>query len=338
MKSLFLAVTAALALLVSCSKDYNEIMESSVGGVVNVSFAHDESPTRTFFGTTATAEAWEKELKAVTMYVFNRSGNLILQRAFSAEELSGKQAVFALPDVVVGDSYDFYAVANLQPGGITNKASLLAALENDASAYNGTFADVSNAAKRSGGFVMSGFTTKAIAAAGSSTDVTIVLKRTVAKIAIEITPSAAFGSVYPGALRINNAIITKAASQTPVIKPETISTGTMLFRATQVSDAAAGKFRNLFYIYENGSLAAGSRVKLSLTATYDKDGNFSTTGDQTLMSYDVELAGTSAGAIQRNGYYRIAITVNGLEGSDATLSITPAEWETPATQTIQVGV
>lgn len=338
MKTLFLAATAALTLLVSCSKDYNEIMDASQGAVVSVSFKNEEPSSRAFFGTTSTAEAWEKELKAVTMYVFDSAGKLALQRAFSAGELSGKQAVFALPDVTAGDNYDFYAVANLQPSGITNKASLLAALEKDASVYNGAFADVTNAAKRPGGFVMTGFTTKAIAAAGSSTDVTIVLKRTVAKIAIEVTPSDAFGSVYPGAFRINSVTVSKAASQTPVIKPATLSPGTMNFRSTQMSNAASGKYRNLFYIYENGNLAAGSRVKLSLNGTYDKDGNFTTTDDQTSMSYDVELSGMGSGAIQRNGYYRVAVTVNGLSGNDATLTITPAEWETPATQTIQVGV
>lgn len=338
MKSLFLAAMAALALLVSCSKDYNEILDASKGGLVTVSFKSEELSSRVFFGTTSVAEAWEKELKSVTMYVFDGSGNLHLQRDFSSGELSGKQAVFALPDVTAGDTYDFYAVANHHPAGITNKASLLAALEKDASVYNGTFAEVTNAARRSDGFVMTGFTTKAIAAAGSSTDVTIVLKRTVAKVAIEITPSDAFGSVYPGGVRINSVTISKAASQTPIIKSATLSTGVMNFSSTQVSNAASGKFRNLFYIYENGNLAAGSRVKLTLNATYDKDGNFSTTGDQTPMSYDVELSGTSAGAIQRNGYYRVAITVNGLSGNDASLTITPAEWETPATQTIQVGI
>ncbi len=55
------------------------------------------------------------------------------------------------------------------------------------------------------------------------------------------------------------------------------------------------------------------------------------------MTYEVELDGAAGGEIRRNGYYRVDVTINGLTGQDATLTITPAEWESPVTQTVELG-
>lgn len=339
MKKLFLAATVALALFASCSKDSNALIDNVKGSVVEVSFVDEQPGTRAFFATTAAAEAWEKNLSSVTMFIFNASGNLITQRAFNASEIAAKSASFALPGVAPGENCDFYAVANLTGiSGITTKATLLALLESNAASFNGTFAEVSTAAKRADGFVMSGTASKAVAAAGSTTSVALTLKRTVAKIAVQATQSAGFGSIYSGAVRVNSVSIGKAASQSPVIKPATASTGTMNYTYTQNSNVSGGNYQNLFYIYENGTLAAGSRVTLTINATYDGDGNFTTTTDQTPMTYTLELDGDAAGAISRNGYYRVAITINGLSGSDATMAITVADWETPVTQTVNLGM
>ena len=90
----------------------------------------------------------------------------------------------------------------------------MALLERNAASYNGTFAEVSAKAKRTGGFVMSGTASETVAAAGSSTDVTITLKRTVTKVAVQVTPSPQFGSLYQGAVRINSIILSNGATQT----------------------------------------------------------------------------------------------------------------------------
>lgn len=337
MKNLILAATAVLVFLCSCSKQDNEIIESLNGGLVNVSFVDEPSTTRAFFGTTAAAESWEKTLSSMTIFVFNNSGNLLIRRAFSSAELTDKRATFSIPGVTAGNSCDFYVVANIAAPEVANKTGLLAFLENTPVSYNGTFVEVSTKGKRSGGFVLSGNTIQTIAAAGTTTNVPVTLKRTVAKVAIEITPSAAFGSLYSGAIRVDNITIKKAAAQTPVFQPTTVNAGSRTFTSTQMSNSAAGKFQNLFYLYENEALAAGNRVVATITATYDSDGNFSTPAGQMPVTYDVELTGDN-GAIKRNGYYRMAININGLAGSDCTMSITVADWETPVTQTINVGI
>ena len=215
MKNLFLAAAIALGLLVSCNKEGNEIYETSKGAVATVSFTDEEPATRAFFGSTAAA------LNTVTIFVIDPSGDLLVKRSFSAAELSAKKAIFALPDAVPGTVCEFYAVANLDVADVGDKTTLMALLERDAASYNGTFAEVSAKAKRTGGFVMSGSASKAVAAAGSSTDVAITLKRTVAKVAIQVTPSPQFGSLYQGAVRINSITLSNGATQTPVFPPAT---------------------------------------------------------------------------------------------------------------------
>lgn len=336
MKKLFLAATVALGLLVSCNKEESEIRATSKGAVVTVSFTDEEPTTRAFFGSTAAAETWEKTLNTLTMFVFNPSGDLLVKRQFSAAELSAKEATFALPDAVPGNVCEFYAVANLDMAQVNSADVLTAMLEQDAAAYNGTFADVSTSAKRTGGFVMSGMISKAVAAAGATTDVAITLKRTVAKVAVQVTPSPQFGSFYQGAVRINSITLSNGATQTPVFPTKT-DPGTFNFSTTQASDAASGIYRNLFYLYESPARNVGSRIKATIDATYDRDGDFSTAAGQSSMTYEVELDGAAGGEIRRNGYYRVDITINGLSGQDATLTITPAEWESPVTQTIELG-
>ena len=216
MKNLFLAAAAALGLLVSCNKEDNEIYETSKGAVATVSFTDEEPATRAFFGSTAAAETWEKALNTVTIFVIDPSGDLLAKRSFSAAELSAKKATFALPNAVPGTVCEFYAVANLDMAQVNSSDVLTAMLEQDAASYNGTFAEVSAKAKRTGGFVMSGSASKAVAAAGSSTDVAITLKRTVEKVAVQVTPSPQFGSLYQGAVRINSITLSNSATQTQI--------------------------------------------------------------------------------------------------------------------------
>lgn len=336
MKKLFLAAAVALGLLVSCNKEESEIRATSKGAVVTVSFTDEEPTTRAFFGTTAAAETWEKTLNTLTMFVVDPSGEILVKRSFSAAELSAKKATFALPDATPGNVCEFYAVANLDMTQVNSADVLTAMVEQEAAAYNGSFADISTKAKRTGGFVMSGMASKAVAAAGTTTDVAITLKRTVAKVAVQVTPSPQFGSLYQGAVRINSITLSNGATHTPVFHAD-YNPGFFNFSTTQAADAASGKYRNLFYLYESPARNVGSRIKATIDATYDRDGDFSTAAGQSSMTYEMELDGAAGGEIRRNGYYRVDIMINGLSGQDATLTITPAEWESPVTQTVELG-
>lgn len=111
----------------------------------------------------------------------------------------------------------------------------------------------------------------------------------------------------------------------------------MTFSHTQTPASASDKYNSLFYTYENGTLAASSRVLLEIEATYDMDGSSSTTDDRSEVTYSVELTGKAAGEILRNGYYRIAANITGLVGQECAVSVTVADWETPVTQSVELG-
>lgn len=340
MKKIFIAAFAAVS-LIACNKDIDMAITPdnsslSDGAVVTMTFT-DETTTRAFFAEAATAETWEKSLSALSVYVFNAKGDLITERSFTASELSAKSATFALPHATAGTTCDFYAVANMSLSGIATKSALLAKLETAAADYNGTFAEVSTKAKRSGGFVMSAGVSKAVAAEGSTTSVALTLKRTVAKVAVKTSIDATFAAKYSGTLTVTSTKLLRAASQTPIIAPATPTPGAMTYTHTQTAAAASGKFNNLFYLFENGALAEASRVTLEITATYDADGNSSTTADRMEVVYTVPLTGKAGGEITRNGYYRVAANLTGLVGQDCQVAVSVAEWETPVTQSVDLG-
>ena len=275
-------------------------------------------------------------MSSLSIFVFDNADNLIIRRDFTPAELSSKSATFALPKSTAGTECLFYAVANYDASSAKTRTALMALVEDSATAYNGTFAEVSTAAKRSGGFVMSGSVTKTIGAVNTTTNIGITLKRTVAKIALQTTIDPSFADKYAGTLTINSVKLSKAASQSLVVAG-TPTPGAMTFSHTQTPAAASGKYNALFYIFENGALAVGSRILLEINATYDSDGSTSTTDDRSEVTYSVELTGTSAGEILRNGYYRVAANITGLVGQDCAVSVTVADWETPVTQNVELG-
>ena len=335
-------ILSAIALIacISCTKnpaDEPPLTPDKGTPAVSIRFTSEPAAadTKAFFD--ASTETWEKALHTLTVLVFDNTGALMVQRDFTAAELAAKKAVFAIPKGTAGATCDFYAVANTPVTNITTKTGLSALLESSAADYNGTFAEVTSKAKRTGGFVMSGSVSKALAASGTQTEVAITLKRTVAKVALQVSLAPDFASKYRGAVRINSVKLSKAAVQTPIIKPAAPNTGAMSYTFTQSSNAVSNTYQNLFYIYENGALSTGSRVLLEMNATYDLDGNFSTTLDQAAMTYSVELDGKSGGLIERNGYYKVSAVLNGLVGNTISLTVSAADWEVPVTQSVNLG-
>jgi len=306
MKNHLFAVAALAALtFASCDKDNEQPSPTPVdtdGTCVRITLCEAEGgDTRTFFDTTAAAEAWEKTLTSLCVLAFDDAGSLLVRRDFTSSELTAKSATFALPKSAAGTTCTFYAVANLDVTDVKSAAGVQSLVERSAAAYNGTFAEVSTKAKRPGGFVMSGFKTQTVGAVNSTTAVGITLKRTVAKVALQTTIDPSFAEKYGGTLTIHSVKLSKAASQT-LVMAGTPAPGAMTFTHTQTPAAASGKHNSLFYVYENGPLAAGSRVLLEIGATYDMDGNAATADDRSDVTYSVELSGKAAGDILRNGY------------------------------------
>lgn len=340
-KHLFAAVAMASALFTACDKDNDPILPhpaDTEGARVSVTLTEsDDAHTRAFFDTTATAEMWEKSLSSLSVFAFDNAGSLIVRRDFTSAELAARSAVFSLPKSAAGTSCSFYAIANLDASSVKSRVDLTALVERSAADYNGSFAEVSSKALRPGGFVMSGMKMLTVGAVNTTTSVGITLKRTVAKVALQTTIDPEFSQKYGGTLTIRSVKLSKAASQSLVMAGSAPSPGAMTFTHSQTPAAASGKFNSLFYLYENGPQTAGSRALLEIGATYDLDGNAATTDDRSEVTYTVELAGKAAGEILRNGYYRISANITGLVGQECAVSVSVADWETPVTQTVNLG-
>ncbi len=331
----FAVLTASI--LTSCNKDANFVTPAAPNlgedvSTISLTLTDEDSATR---AASATAKTWEKSLSSLTVFAFDDEDELLLSREFLSTELSALKATFALPKSSAGTTCTFYAVANYDASSVGNLTQLLALIDSSTAAYNGTYSEVTTKAMRTGGFVMSGYLSKAVGAVNTTTEIGITLKRSIAKVEVATVIGSTFASKYPGAtLTINSAKISKAASQGRVIAASTPSTGSMVYTHTQTPSSALG---NLFYIFENGTLAVGSRVLLELNATFDRDGNTATTYDRFEVVYPIELSGQSAGNILRNGYYYIAATINGIVGQDCDVTITVADWESPVTQSVSLG-
>ena len=339
-KILFAATALAAALFASCDKEtetMNPLQPGTTDGAqVTITLSGADAETRAFFDTTAKAESWESSLSSLSVFAFDNGGGLIIRRDFTSSELASKSATFSLPKSAAGTECSFYAVANYDASSAKTLAALTALVEKSAADYNGTFAEVSSAAKRSGGFVMSGMKSQTVGAVNSTTNVGITLKRTVAKVVLQTTIDESFADKYAGTLTINSVKLSKAASQSLVVSGEP-TPGAMTFSHTQTPATASEKMNNLFYIFENGTLTAGNRILLEINATYDSDGSASTTDDRSEVTYSVELTGKAAGEILRNGYYRVEANITGLVGQDCAVSVTVADWETPVTQNVELG-
>lgn len=342
MKKFFFAAIAMTVMLASCSKNAENLstVEPVDGPQVYVTL-QAENQSRAFFDNTATAEAWEKSINSLDLYVFDKNGNIVLKRKLSSSEINAKSARFALPNSTAGTQCSFYVVANADCGEAITVSALDNALESAVLGdYNGTFAQVSTASKRTGGFVMTGKTNQAIATAGSSTTVGVTLKRVVAKISVRAKLSSDFSQNYNGGkIIITGATISQANSKSyyfaNVNGPLEKST---FFSFTQPSQNTSDNFDNLFYIYENGvESTEKDRVKIVLKGYFDADGNLATTHDQIEVEYPIYLSGASNGEIRRNGYYRVDATIKGLSGDGLVVNFSVAEWETPVTQNIELG-
>ncbi|MDE5945032.1 MAG: FimB/Mfa2 family fimbrial subunit [Rikenella sp.] len=396
MKRSILAVVATTAAVVSFScKKEKQPEPVLVSSTVEVTLG---SPTTKVFGDGST-ESFEKEVHNVVMFVYRDGTDICAyQREFTQYEIDKGKAVFAIPNVVAGATYDFYAIANCDfaeemrnynngdpaTTGVSRNdlkgkvegviGSQISSFGNLA-AYNGTFSAVTGGALRGKdkaenvGFAMSGMASATAPAAGSNeaTKVLVQLRRTVAKIAVKTAITKEFQDKYPGStLTIQNAVLSQLANRSTLIKPDVLTTiekrSAPFSQVPNILGATAAgnttgfdQYQNLFYIFENavykadGSLEGVSddtqKPMLALTAQFDFDGNLSTTGDQSTITYNIKLSGEAGntteeskfGYFVRNGNYLVNISIKGLTENEVVATVEVMDWETLIPQDVVIG-
>ena len=336
-------MAATTALLASCSKNTETGIghpNDGSGPQVHITLSSQKLGSRAFFDNTATAETWESVLNSMSIYVYDQNGNHVMRKVLTPAEISAKVASFAIPNYLSSTTCSFYVVAN-EDHGVVNKGSDLLTRQVMGSLldYNGDFTTVTKGSAKSGGFVMTGYTNVAIGAAGQTTQVPVTLKRVVAKVAVRTGLAPEFSVNYGGGtVVIDNVTLSKATDCSYYYYQNgTYGSRSSLTDIRQASVQNGGNWENLFYIYENGELTAGSRPVLILSGYFDADGDLSTIDDHQAVEYKVELDGSGNGEIKRNAYYRAEVIVKGLTGEGVALNLSVADWEGPITQTVEVG-
>lgn len=382
MKGSICAVLAATAVAVSCKKQ-ETVNPSLVTSTVEVMLG---SPATKAFGNGETLDH-EKTLNNVTMFVYKTNGTTdetekcVLYHRFTDFELKQGKAVFTIDNVEEATSYDFYAVANCTSTNLENKdlkrTQLLAEFEgvdgkgessygllttynhqNDDPNTDG-FLALLTSAKRSGGFIMSGKATEKTPLKGTNvpTRVKVELRRTVAKVEIKATRTAAFDEKYPkqSTFKITKAELKHLGRSSTLIasdNPTVTERASVLWQNTHEEPAQPySEFQNLFYIYENGvaggTTAVDLKPELVLTAVFDYDGDGKTTNDISNFTYTIKLSGEAGavtdqtdkdfGRIIRNGSYVIDVKINGLTETEVVAEIKVMDWEGPKFQTVNIG-
>jgi hypothetical protein len=343
MKKILFAVMAVYA-LASCDNvpepDLPEIpTERPEGTQVDITLGTD-GETRAFFANTASAETWEKEIKTLTVYVFDESEKFILKHSADDTEVRERKMRFVLPAAARGMTCSFYFVANADYGYVEtvsemNNLTEAASLDE----YNGTFAEVAGGCLRPGGFVMTAVEKEEIPLTGYIMSFPVTIKRVVAKIAVRARPGDSFGSLHNGGtVTINSIKLSKASARSySFYQPGVYPSRESLYEASQETQKSGDHCNGLFYVYETDMLGAGNRVTLTLYGYFDRDGNADTAYDRPDVEYRIEIAGLLAGKIRRNGYYRIDAVIDGLSDDTVSANISAAAFEVPATQIFDLG-
>ena len=355
MKKFFMKLTAIAVmpmLLAACTKDEVNPTPTNGGkeGEIELILKNESVADGTRAFGSGTTESWEKSISSAVLIVYNASGTQILRRVLTSSEVTASTSTpikLVLPGVDADTSCDFYVVINRTVAdNITTETALLAELESDIASYNGTYANVTTKAMRSGGFVMTGTATAKIVS--GTTAVAVTVKRVVAKVEVQCTMTDSFRAKYGnGCVEVKKVTLSRGAEKSFLIDQTTSKYATVSSSFTSAQDAFcdktgasktnAYKYNNLFYINEKAAAATGSRIKVVLNAVYDADGNLSTTTDQLAVTYETELTGATGGKIARNGSYKVNAKLDGLTGQDVTLAVTVANWDALSTQDVNLG-
>jgi hypothetical protein len=328
MKKLFF-MAVVMAVLSSCSSE-EEVMENDLGKggrIVTVSFMGDHLPVLKSVSDFAKSEEWEKELQSVTIFAFRQDRECIFQRNFTAGEIAARTITFTLPSILPGDLVYFYAVANTAVPKIWYLYQLEALKEMFPEQYNGVYEEVTTRARRSRGFVMSGQKEKVMAGAGQTTFVEISLKRTVAKIRVDVNVTAEFYNKYGGSFSVLELEIQGTPVSTSIIDYGVpIESEPVELLTQKPCEIGGNQCQSLFYVFENGERSGDEQVRLKIRGGYDVDSNSLNRIPQTYnLKLDIDPQG--GGIIRRNGYYIINVNINGLAASDVELSVSVADWE-----------
>lgn len=329
---------AMAAICTSCSKD-DEVTQvapptTSTNSEVTIKFSTDViTTTRAFFDESAESETWEKSISKATLLIerYDDTAQTLIERIYrvlTSEQITAGSLTVGLSGANTGDLIVVAVGANFDIPEGTAALAVESSIINkmDIAEYNGVFEQVSTGSIRPDGFVLFGYDILEVVS-GNAIAANLQLKRQVAKVAIQATISNNFNnsSVFAGDLRVND-ITVRCASAFDFNFDDCVT-------FNQTSYKSGNYFQNLFYVDHT------YRNDFTVSATYDADGNFNTTTDQTQVTYVFSLTHENGAYYELldNQYYRVNLTINSMETTDVSVSISVADWVSVQDQTVEIG-
>ncbi len=335
MKHIFiLALTLMVSIATSCTKDLEAPTPTQSNDPYVIISLEDSQmgETRSFFDDNLSGESWERAINNVSILVCYEDDNgdmlYVLSELSSDEVTNMKSAKIALSGANEGDIILVLAAANMEfPADLDDPDNINSNFNKtlcDIDEYNGAFEVVSTSSKKPDNFEMK-CTTLALLE-GDVTSVPLTLTRQVAKVAIQTSISDNFNNpdYYPGALRIDNIEVESYASYYD---------DTPYYIGSQESYLSSNTYNNLYYLYHSYT------NNFTINATYDIDGDFTTTEDQSTITYPFNLVSSNNYPIEviANYYYRANITINGLNRQEIEVTFSVADWEDTDDQNVDIG-
>ncbi len=329
---------AMAAICTSCSKD-DEVIQvapptTSTNSEVKIKFSTEDVTTRAFFDGSVQSEAWEKSISKATLLI-ERYDNLAaaaaekVYRVLTADEIAAGSVTVGLTSANAGDVILVAVGANFDiPEG-----TVIMAVESeiinkmDMAEYNGSFEQVSTGSMRSDGFVLFAYDMQEVSDSDSNIVANLQLERQIVKIAIQASISDKFNnpSFFAGDLRVD-AIRVRSTNSFDL-------NFDYAFSHTQASYKSGDYYQNLFFIDHS------YRNDFTVSATYDADGDFTTTNDQRAVIYVFSIAYDTGSCkeLLDNEYYRITLNINSVESTAVDVSISVADWAAIKDQTVDIG-
>jgi hypothetical protein len=334
---LFAAIAAAVTLLVaSCAKE-PVVPEPPAGGIpLHVSFADAglNVDTRAWFDDTPTAEPWEKKLHSLVVYVFGDDNQVLMFKRLSVSERDAMKGLLLLPESSAGTRCTVLAVANVETREyqIPSLDNFINTSEVNLSRYNDRFSYVSGGRTPVYGFAMTGKAEITVGDANAASEASVTLRRLTAKLAVRIGMASDFQRRHGGGKAWVQQIQIRKAARIARLFPESELPGDYRTETlSQQAEVVGTTSRNLFYLYPQGPCAPGDESLMRLTVVFDQDGSTETTADRIYKTADIPIAGSGAGEIVRNGYYRVSGTITDFGALNLNTAFQATDWETPVT-------
>ncbi len=340
-KTMIAAITAAFAALaISCDKRIETVPPLPGEGLpVHLTFGSADNFTRAFFDNTVPAERWEKMISKLSVYIHDADGKQVMRKHFSREEISAMHTDFVVPDIMAGKTLTFYAVANMPPQSDIIPDDVTTLSTESLYDYTVYYGIAATRAARDDGFAMTGRMTATIHTDGTVTPVSIVLKRTVAKIFVQIDIDPTFsqrhrgGIVWVQGITVESKAIGSALFFNDYAFRHADHSATYTY--SQMSSSSmyipGARYSALFYVYEQGPPTYGpdEKVRLKIKTQYSQDPNW--VSDRIEHDFIVELEGSGGGEIRRNGYYHIHGMITDFDALHTRSAVMASDWEVPAT-------